>query len=37
MIVVMKSGTPALEIERISQEFQNWNVTVEKSWVSKKW
>jgi len=30
MIVVMKSGTPALEIERISQEFRSWNIIAEK-------
>ncbi|WP_414588602.1 3-deoxy-7-phosphoheptulonate synthase [Scytonema sp. PCC 10023] len=31
MIVVIKSGTPAREIERISQELNSWNVTPEKS------
>ena len=30
MIVVMKSGTPALEIERVSQEICHWNITPEK-------
>lgn len=31
MIVVIKAGTPAVEIERISQEIRNRNVTTEKS------
>lgn len=30
MIVVMKSGTPAIEIERVSQEISIWNITPEK-------
>lgn len=30
MIVVMKSGTPLLEIERVSQEIRSWNITPEK-------
>ena len=30
MIVVMKEGTPELEIERVNQELQNWNITPEK-------
>jgi 3-deoxy-7-phosphoheptulonate synthase len=30
MIVVMKAGSPELEIERISQEFQEWKLTPEK-------
>ena len=30
MIVVMKSGTPALEIERLSHKLDSWNVTTEK-------
>ena len=31
MIVVMKSGAPSGEIERISQEIRSWNITPEKS------
>jgi 3-deoxy-7-phosphoheptulonate synthase len=31
MIVIMKSGTPAEEIERVSQEMRNWNITPEKT------
>ncbi|KYC36773.1 3-deoxy-7-phosphoheptulonate synthase [Scytonema hofmannii PCC 7110] len=31
MIVVMKSGSPSEEIERIIQEIRNWNITPEKS------
>jgi 3-deoxy-7-phosphoheptulonate synthase len=30
MIVVIKSGTPEAEIDRISQEFQTWGLTPEK-------
>lgn len=30
MIVVMKVGSPEAEIERLSQEFQNWGLTPEK-------
>ncbi len=30
MIVVMKSGTPEVEIERVSKEFRSWNITPEK-------
>lgn len=30
MIVVMKSGTPAVEIERVSKEICSWNITPEK-------
>ena len=30
MIVVMKSGTPALEIERLSQELHSWNLKPKK-------
>ncbi len=30
MIVVMKPGTAALEIERVSQELRRWNITPEK-------
>ena len=30
MIVVMKPDTTTLEIERVSQELQNWNITPEK-------
>jgi len=30
MIIVMKSGTPAAEIERISEEIRRWNITPEK-------
>lgn len=30
MIVVMKVGSPEEEIERLSQEFQNWGLTPEK-------
>ncbi len=30
MIVVMKPGTPAPEIERVSQELRRWNITPEK-------
>lgn len=30
MIVVMKAGSPELEIERISQEFKEWKLTPEK-------
>jgi 3-deoxy-7-phosphoheptulonate synthase len=31
MIVVMKSGTPLAEIERVSQEIRSWDITPEKS------
>jgi 3-deoxy-7-phosphoheptulonate synthase len=31
MIVVMKSGSPSEEIERIIQEIRSWNITPEKS------
>ena len=30
MIVVMKSGTPSAEIERVSQEIRSWDITPEK-------
>jgi 3-deoxy-7-phosphoheptulonate synthase len=30
MIVVMKSGTPLAEIERVSQEIRSWDITPEK-------
>ena len=30
MIVVMQSGTPDLEIQRLSQEFEGWGLTPEK-------
>lgn len=31
MIVVMKSGSPSEEIERIIKEIRSWNITPEKS------
>jgi 3-deoxy-7-phosphoheptulonate synthase len=31
MIVIMKSGSPAIEIERVSQELCQWDITPEKS------
>ena len=31
MIVVMKSGTPSVEIERVIQEVRRWNITPEKT------
>ena len=30
MIVVMKSGTPIAEIDRVSEAFRTWNITTEK-------
>jgi 3-deoxy-7-phosphoheptulonate synthase len=30
MIVVMKSGTPSVEIEQISKEIHSWNLIPEK-------
>lgn len=30
MIVVMKSGSPEVEIERVTNEVQSWNITAEK-------
>lgn len=36
MIVVMRSSTPAGEIERVSKELHRWNITLEKSVVHHK-